>query len=150
MDYFIPSTQEDFDHIVDGFRNKTLPAKEWTHEAHLITGLWHVAHLGHEKALAEMRVGIRTYNESIGGMNTDSGGYHDSITVFWIWLLNEFWYRYSDEQQSFEEVGNLFLRSKYCDRGTALLFYSKDFLFSKEARLGFVEPDIQVFDFEKI
>ncbi len=150
MNFFIPSTQKEFEHIVNGFRVKTLPAKEWTHEAHLITGLWHVAELGYENALAEMRANIPTYNESTGGMNTDSSGYHDTITVFWIWLLNEFWNRYSVNGASFESVCNQFLQSRYSARTNALIFYSKEYLFTKKARLENVEPDIQPLNFEKI
>lgn len=150
MDFFIPSTQKEFEHIVNGFRAKTLSVNEWTHEAHLITGLWHAAELGYENALAEMRANIPTYNESTGGMNTDSSGYHDTITVFWIWLLNEFWNRYSVNGASFESVCNQFLQSRYSDRTNAFIFYSREYLFTKKARLENVEPDIQPLDFEKI
>ncbi|MFD2521114.1 hypothetical protein [Emticicia soli] len=150
MYYPIPSTQQEFNHIVEGFRARTLPAKEWTHEAHLITGLWHVAELGYENALAEMRLNIPVYNESTGGMNTDSSGYHDTITVFWLWLLNEFWEKYSVGARSFEQVCNQFLQSKYADRTNAFIFYSKDYLFTTKARLANVEPDIQPLDFSKI
>ena len=82
MSYFIPSTQQEFDYIVSGFRAKTLPSKEWTHEAHLITGLWYVINFGYDEALVQMQARIRTYNEANGGMNTDSSGYHETITVF--------------------------------------------------------------------
>jgi hypothetical protein len=150
MEHFIPSTQPEFDHIIDGFRAKTLPAKEWTHEAHLITGLWHVAHFDFDEALVKMRENIKTYNEATGGQNTDSSGYHESITVFWVWLLNEFWKVYSFDNQTFEEVCNAFLKSKYCDRNAAFHFYTREKLLSREARLAFVEPDIQAFDFKKI
>lgn len=150
MEYFTPSTQSEFDYIINGFRAKTLPAKEWTHEAHLITGLWHVANFDYEEALLLMREGIRTYNESVGGMNTDSSGYHETITVFWVWLLNEFWKKNSVDNQDFERIGNAFLKSKYADRNVAFNFYTKEFLLSREARLTFVEPDMQVLDFDKI
>jgi len=144
------STQMEFDYIVEHFRNKTLPAADWTHEAHLVTGLWHVAQFGYEKALAEMRLNIPIYNESTGGTNTDSSGYHDTITVFWIWLLNEFWTRHAIGGRAFEEVSTAFLQSKYAERNNALNFYSRELLFSKQARLGYVAPDIQTLDFEKI
>jgi hypothetical protein len=150
MDYFIASNQAEFDHIIDGFRVKTLPAKEWTHEAHLIAGLWHVENFDHEEALTKMRENIKTYNEAQGGMNTDSSGYHETITVFWVWLLNEFWKSYSVDNQGFESVCNAFLKSKYCDRNAAFTFYSREKLLSREARLAFVEPDIQAFDLTKI
>ncbi len=147
MDYFVASTQQEFEYIIDGFRAKTLPAKEWTHEAHLITGLWHVANFGYDEALTKMRENIKVYNEATGGQNTDSSGYHETITVFWIWLLNEFWKKYSTDNQHFEGVCNDFLKSKYCDRNAAFNFYSHEKLLSREARLAFVAPDIQAFNF---
>jgi hypothetical protein len=150
MEHFIPSTQPEFDHIIDGFRAKTLPVKEWTHEAHLIAGLWHVAHFHFDEALVKMRENIKTYNEATGGQNTDSSGYHESITVFWVWLLNEFWKVYSIDNQDFERICNAYLKSKYCDRNAAFHFYTHEKLLSREARLAFVEPDIQAFDFKKI
>lgn len=142
MDCFVPSKQVEFDHIIEGFRAKTLPAKEWTHEAHLIAGLWHVANFDYEEALLRMRENIKTYNEASGGQNTDSSGYHESITVFWVWLLNEFWKRNSTDNKSFEQVCNAFLTSKYCDRAAAFTFYTCEKLLSREARLTFVAPDI--------
>ncbi|WP_337042564.1 hypothetical protein [Emticicia sp. 17c] len=150
MYYPIPTTQKEFDYLVEGFQTRTLPAREWTHEAHLITGLWHVSQLGYAEALSALRKNIRLYNEATGGMNTDTSGYHDTITVFWVWLLNEFWGRYATNGQTFEQVCNQFLQSKYSHRNNALIFYTKDFLFSKEARLSYAEPDIQSLDFEKI
>ena len=148
MSYFVPSKQVEFEHIIEGFRSKTLPSKEWTHEAHLIAGLWHVANFDYEEALLRMRYNIKTYNEASGGQNTDSSGYHESITVFWVWLLNEFWKRNSTDKQSFEQVCNAFLKSKYCDRAAAFTFYTREKLFSREARLTFVEPDMQAFNFD--
>ncbi|WP_394993495.1 hypothetical protein [Emticicia sp.] len=50
----------------------------------MISELWHVANFDYDEALAQMQVGIRTYNEASGGTNTDSSGYHETITVFWI------------------------------------------------------------------
>jgi branched-subunit amino acid transport protein AzlD len=73
---------------------------------------------------------------------------NESITVFWVWLLNEFWKRNSTDKQSFEQVCNAFLKSKYCDRAAAFTFYTREKLLSREARLTFVEPDMQAFNFD--
>ncbi|CAH0997280.1 hypothetical protein EMA8858_03411 [Emticicia aquatica] len=150
MEYFVPSSQTEFNHIIEGFRQKTLPSNEWTHEAHLVAGLWHVANFDFDEALTKMRENIKTYNEATGGQNTDSSGYHETITVFWIWLSKEFWKSQSVDNQDFERICNAFLKSKYCDRNAASLFYAREKLFSREARLTFVEPDIQPFVFENI
>jgi hypothetical protein len=48
---------------VEGFRSCTLAKLRWTHQAHLIVGLWHVLNLPTEKTLDEMRQGIMSYNE---------------------------------------------------------------------------------------
>jgi hypothetical protein len=40
-------------------------------------------------ALDEMRPRIRRFNESVGGVNDDQNGYHETLTVFWLWALKE-------------------------------------------------------------
>lgn len=145
-----PSSQPEFNYIISGFTDKTLPAGDWTHEAHMITGLWYASKLGYDKSLEFMRENIIKYVEARGKENTDSSGYHESITVFWMWLLNSFWERYKASNTTFEDVCNQLLTSKYTDQGIMLQFYSREVLFSKEARLAFIEPDLQPFDFEKI
>lgn len=145
-----PSSQPEFDYIINGFTDKSLPAEDWTHEAHMITGLWYTSKLGYQQSLDFMRENIIKYVEARGKENTDSSGYHESITIFWMWLLDSFWNRYSANNTNFESVCNKLLNSKYTDQGIMLQFYNRETLFSKEARLSFIEPDIQPFDFEKI
>ena len=58
----------------------TLPKAEWTHEAHLATTLWLIAErpdIAPERDLPNL---IRSYNESVGGVNSDTEGYHETIT----------------------------------------------------------------------
>ena len=38
-------------------------------------------------AIQRMRVCIKHHNESVGTQNTDTGGYHETITIAWIKLL---------------------------------------------------------------
>ncbi len=56
--------------LVEGFKKCTLPSAYWTHEAHLITGLWFNYHHSPLEALCYLRSGIITYNVSTGGENT--------------------------------------------------------------------------------
>lgn len=67
--------------IALGMIERTLPKREWTHEAHLAAALWL---LRMRPALAEpdeIRKLIIRYNEATGTPNTDEGGYHHSITL---------------------------------------------------------------------
>src|SRR3954468_2222132 len=58
---------------------RTLPKPEWTHEAHLATTLWLIVErpdIVPERDLPHL---IRAYNESTGGVNSDTEGYHETI-----------------------------------------------------------------------
>jgi hypothetical protein len=76
--------------LVAAFLARTLPKVAWTHVAHLRVGLWHVRRFGEEGALARLRDGIRAYNESVGTANTDSPGYHETLTVFYVRIIADF------------------------------------------------------------
>ena len=70
----------DIEHLGEGLLARTLPREEWTHEAHLAATTYLLlkrpdVDLG--KALPGI---IRAYNESVGGVNSDTEGYHDTIT----------------------------------------------------------------------
>lgn len=129
-------------HIVHGFQNHTLPKEEWTHQAHLINGLFCVMNKGLEKGIKQMRVGIKSYNLSVGTQNTDTGGYHESITVFFMHALKAFKVQFQEDLALVDLVNRLD-DSPLMDAGFLLQFYSKECLFSVKARREWVEPDIQ-------
>ncbi|GAB4539085.1 MAG: hypothetical protein Tsb0014_29230 [Pleurocapsa sp.] len=76
--------------LIDAFLSRTLPKSEWTHEAHLKVGLWHLLHYSPDESLIRLRHGIKQYNVACGVANTDSQGYHETITRFYVWLINRF------------------------------------------------------------
>ena len=69
------------DDLAGRFQGCAVPAKEWTHAAHLVVGLWHVHRYGAMDALVRLRAGIRRLNESHGGVNSNTNGYHETITA---------------------------------------------------------------------
>src|SRR6202042_1997443 len=84
----LPCSESEIDAFLAAFEGGTLPKERWTHGAHLLTGACYVHGLGRDAALEKMRVCVRRYNESVGGKNTDTSGYHETITVMWIRLLD--------------------------------------------------------------
>lgn len=84
---------------------------------------------------------IMRYNVDVGGENTDSAGYHHSLTVFWLWVATEFLKTHT--YASLAEACNAFISSPYSDRTYPLNYFSKTRLFSVEARRGWVEPDLR-------
>ena len=58
----------------------TLPKTEWTHEAHLATCAWLILERPDVLPERDLPALIRRYNESVGGVNDDTQGYHETIT----------------------------------------------------------------------
>ena len=120
---------------------RTLPKAEWTHEAHLATCLWLLLErpgILPERDLPHL---IRRYNESVGGVNDETQGYHETITQISIRGARQFLARTDAALPLVGKVKAL-LRAPEGQRDWPLRFYSHERLFSKEARLGWVEPDL--------
>jgi hypothetical protein len=66
----------------------TLPRTKWTHDMHLVTAMYVVLSYG-KQALPEMKKRIWQYNDVMGKGN-DGTGYHDTLTVFWLWAVRQF------------------------------------------------------------
>jgi hypothetical protein len=128
------------DHIAREFIAQTLPKTEWTHEAHLRTGLWHALRFSDEAALDLLRARIRAYNESTGGINSEAAGYHETITRFYLVMIRAF-LQSVDRRRPVDELAQELIE-RCGDRELPLRHYSKERLFSVEARLGWVEPDL--------
>ena len=82
-----PETEGERLSRVEGFLRGTLPKTHWTHAAHLTVGSHFVYTLPFEDALVAMRGGVRAYNESVGTPNTDTSGYHETLTRMWLMVL---------------------------------------------------------------
>ncbi len=125
----------------EAFLACTLPKAEWTHEAHLATCAWLILErpdIAPERDLPQL---IRRYNESVGGVNSDTEGYHETITQAYIRAVRSALTR--SEGRGLAERVNTLLTGPEGRRDWPLRFYSPERLFSKEARLGWVEPDLE-------
>ncbi len=130
--------------IGEGLLKRNLPKSEWTHEAHLATCAWLLLErpeIVPERDLPDL---IRNYNASVGGVNGDSEGYHETITQVSIRGVRAALAR--TEGRGLAGRVNALLMAAEGKREWPLHFYSRDRLFSKAARLGWVEPDIRPLD----
>jgi phosphinothricin acetyltransferase len=131
-------SEEDIVRLVGLFEACTLPAPEWTHEAHTTTALTYTRSLGHARALAKMRAAIQRYNASLG---KDPALYHETVTCAWVAVIDDFLAR-EDKGQPLAELAAGFASAT--DRKDHLLrFYSRERLLSADARSQFVAPDLQ-------
>jgi GNAT superfamily N-acetyltransferase len=115
--------------------------QEWTHAAHLVAAHWYLTKLGLEAAIDEMRHRIRFHNESVGTPNTDSAGYHETITRLFVrGVAAVLAKRGADD---FEMSLMAVLGSELAASDWPLQYYSRDRLFSIEARATWVAPDLK-------
>jgi hypothetical protein len=127
--------------FADAFLAGTLPRAQWTHEAHLRIGAWHVHRFGTALALPRLRESIRRLNLAHGGANTATAGYHETITAAYVWLIADFLAGLDANRPLADHVERL-LASPLAEKNTLLRFWSRGVLMSTQARADWVPPDL--------
>jgi hypothetical protein len=127
--------------LAAAFYERTLPKELWTHHAHLRVGLWTLLRFPPSESLVRLRNGIRLYNEACGGVNSDTAGYHESITRFYVWRIDRF-LGDADRTRPAADLAEELIRL-HGDKNLPFEFWTKERLMSKEARLDWVEPDLR-------
>lgn len=98
--------------LVAAFRSRRLPKAAWTHQAHLATG----------------------------GANTATAGYHETITQFYLTIIEDFRRGFPAEASLVERVNAVI--TTLGDRRLPTRHYSEGLLWSPAARAQWVEPDL--------
>ncbi len=127
--------------IGEGLLARTLPRPDWTHEAHLAATTYLLSRRPDVDLDTQLPDIIRRYNESVGGVNDDTQGYHETITRLFLHGVRLFLRDVAREAPLHELVNELLL-SPMGRRDWPLRFYSPQCLFSVEARRKFIPPDI--------
>ncbi|MBI1777505.1 MAG: hypothetical protein HYR63_19375 [Proteobacteria bacterium] len=136
---------EEIEELVSAFRTKTLPLEHWSHQAHLTVGIWHLVRMSAGEATPLIREGISRYNESQGVPNSDSRGYHETITRFYIWAIGKY-LEAADRSRTLLDLTNGLIVSPHGSKDHPFRYYSRERLLSVEARRGWVEPDLAALD----
>jgi len=134
-------TDAEIEHLGEGLLARTLRREEWTHEAHLAATTYLLLKRPDIDLDKELPGIIRSFNESVGGVNSDTEGYHDTITRAFLHGVRLFLVE-ADPDEPLHEVVNELLLSPMGRRDWPLRFYSRERLFSVAARRGFVTPDV--------
>ncbi len=133
---------DEIEGLVLGFLDRSLPKARWTHAAHFATALWLLRHRPEIVVEREMPVFIRRYNESVGGVNSDTEGYHETITQASLLAAGGFLGKQPPER-ALHEIVDALMGSPLGDPGWLLEYWSRDVLFSVAARRGWVAPDLK-------
>ena len=127
--------------IAAGLLDRSLPKAEWTHAAHFGSTLWLLRHRPGFDGASEMPGIIRTYNVASGGENTDSAGYHETITQASLRAAAAVLAAAPHETPLHVVLDDL-LAGPQGDRDWLLAYWSRDRLFGVEARRRWCPPDI--------
>ena len=137
------SSDAEIARVGEKFLDLTLPKPEWTHAAHFAVTLWLMRHRPDIRLETEMPGLIRAFNEATGTPNTDTGGYHETITQV---SLRAARLRLAEGgAKPLHEILNSLLLSPMGDSKWLLQYWSRERLFSVEARRGWVPPDLKPF-----
>lgn len=136
------STDAEIERLGEGLLACTLPRPAWTHEAHLAATTYLLLRRPDIDLDAELPGIIRRFNESVGGVNSDTEGYHETITREFLHGVRLFLAE-ADRSGPLHELVNALLLSPMGRRDWPLRFYSRERLFSVEARRAWIEPDLK-------
>jgi hypothetical protein len=134
----------DIHRIGRGLLDHSLPKSEWTHAAHFAAAFWLLQH-PRLQARRDMPELIRSYNVATGVANTDSGGYHETITLASLRAAGA-WLAARPDVALHQALSEL-LVSEYGRSDWLLAYWSRSVLFSVRARRGWVEPDLRPLPF---
>jgi hypothetical protein len=134
----------EIEHLGEGLLARTLKREEWTHEAHLAATTYLLLRRPDVDLDTELPGIIRRFNESVGGVNSDAEGYHETITRAFLHGVRLFLAE-ADPKEPLHELVNELLLSPMGKRDWPLRFYSPARLFSVEARRTFIAPDLAAF-----
>jgi hypothetical protein len=135
------TSDAEIEHLGEGLVACTLKREEWTHEAHLAATTWLLLHRPNIDLDQELAGIIRRFNESVGGVNSDGEGYHETITRAFLHGVR-LYLSEAASKEPLHEVVNELLMSPMGRRDWPLRFYSRGRLFSVEARRRFMQPDV--------
>ena len=136
-----PFLQSDhaLDHFFHQWQSGTLPKSSWTHAAHVAVAACLAYDHPPERAFELTRSGIIHHNESVGTANTETSGYHETLTRFWSGVIGEA-VRSGNFPSRFEAVRHAVAKFGI-DRNLFRPFYSFDVVNDRRARRQWIPPD---------
>ena len=139
MEYAFLADDETLEEFLRAWEAGILPKPQWTHAAHVAVSSCYAYACDRDEAFERMKRGVIHYNNCVGTANSDTSGYHETLTRFWSGLIcehvkgSEFPSRLAAVRSSVAEFGE--------DRGRHASYYSFDVIKDVRARREWMLPD---------
>ncbi|MEM6913939.1 MAG: hypothetical protein AAF511_08170 [Pseudomonadota bacterium] len=134
-----PYNDQEIESIAKRLLDRSLPKAEWTHAAHWAAAL-RIAKTD-ARPFETIAAAIPPYNEAVGGQNTDTDGYHATVTYACM-TLAELVMAEADDDISLSQIHRTVMTSPLGDMDWLKRHYSTDRLWSVKARREPLEPDL--------
>jgi hypothetical protein len=131
-------TPTDLDFIAR-FEAQQWPINQWRHRDHVRLAYLYLRRYSFFEAADQIRAGIKAHNIAWGLGDSPTSGYHETMTIAWLRLIDTIMREYGSEcsSEAFADEHPELLEKK-----ALRLFYSKGLLMSAVAKSEFVEPDL--------
>ena len=129
-------TDDDF---IQQFETRTFPFAEWHHRAHIKLAYLYLTRHGYEAAANKLRDGIRAYKAANNIPDQPTSGYHETITIFWLRIVQTTVQQYGARENADDFYD---FHPQLSQKKNHRLFYSPDLFMSALAKREFVEPDL--------
>jgi hypothetical protein len=127
--------------VAQGLLDATWPEPDWKHREHCIATLGLILFYPEMDLDQELPGIIQRYNVANGGQNTDTSGYHHTMTLLFLNAIRHF-VRTLPPGTSPGDAARALLQSPIGTKEYPLRYYSRECIMSKEARRGWVVPDL--------
>ena len=124
--------------VVRTFEDGSISRDAWRHAEHLTVAMHYLAHHDLETATDKMRSGIFNLLGAFGVDLTKEMPYHETLTVFWMRTVRDF----MDSTNGASVLDKTNEMVEKFDKDNPLKFYTREFLFSDEARAEFVDGNL--------
>ena len=124
------------------FEDCTLPFAEWRHRAHLKVAYLYLCASPFDDALIKARTNIKRYNAATNTPEELERGYHETITVSWMRLVQ---FALVERGPAASAEGFVEREAEFLSKGALRKFYSREQLISWRAKSEFAEPDLAPF-----
>ncbi len=127
--------------------DRSLPKQEWTHAGHFAAALWLCRHRRDLTAPDGIRTLITRHNEATNTPNTDTGGYHYTITLASMGAAADRLAGCTPGTPLHAVLASL-MASRLGHPGWLLAHWSREKLFGVAARREWVAPDLEPLSFQ--
>ena len=132
-------TESEILDVIESFENGTISRENWGHAEHLIVANHYLSENDFDAAYTKMRDGIFNLLRAFKIDLSKEMPYHETLTVFWLKTIDDF--RITKNGCSLVELCDVMIET--FDKNYPLKFYSRERLFSDEARKNFIKGDLK-------